>query len=148
MADHSPAQAEVAQFFDRYVTYLDEARYADWLALFSPDARYEMLLREDYVKHTNMMAIAETVRELQGRIEVGQGIERDPRTHLLTAVMIEKSDATLQAAANFAVIRRGAIACSGRYHMELARRDGELKIVRCTCVLNDAVIRGTIYLPV
>ena len=141
-------KAKLVDLFDRYVTYLDEGQYSDWLDLFTEEARYVMLLRQDYLKDTNMLAIGEGKRELAGRIEVGQGVERDARTHLLTAVMMEKVDAGLRAAANFAVVRHGGIACSGRYHMDLVERDGELRIGRCICVLNDAVIRGTIYLPV
>jgi 3-phenylpropionate/cinnamic acid dioxygenase small subunit len=148
MTADGASKAEVADLFDRYVTYLDERQYQDWLDLFTEDARYVMLLREDYVKDTNMLAIGEGKRELAGRIEVGQGVERDPRTHLLTAVILEKSTTGTRGAANFALLRHGAVACSGRYHMDLVRRDGALRIERCVCVINDAVVRGTIYLPV
>lgn len=148
MTTDGTTKAEVADLFERYVTFLDEGQYRDWLDLFTEDTRYVMLLREDYVKGTNMLAIGENKRELAGRIEVGQGVERDARTHLLTAVMLESSDTGIRGAANFAVLRHGGVACSGRYHMDLVRRDGALRIARCICVINDAVIRGTIYLPV
>jgi 3-phenylpropionate/cinnamic acid dioxygenase small subunit len=148
MTADGATKAEVADLFDRYVTYLDEGRYQNWLDLFTEDMRYVMVLREDYVKDTNMLAIGENKRELAGRIEVGQGVERDPRTHLLTAVMIEKIDRGMRGAANFALLRHGAVACSGRYYMDLVRHDGALRIERCICVINDGAIRGTIYLPV
>ena len=110
MTADGATKAEVADLFDRYVTYLDERQYQDWLDLFTEDARYVMLLREDYVKDTNMLAIGEGKRELAGRIEVGQGVERDPRTHLLTAVILEKSGTGTRGAANFALLRHGAVA--------------------------------------
>ena len=139
---------DVRELFDDYVTYLDENRFDEWLGLLTDDCYYMMLLHQDYVKGTNMVAIGEDKRRLAGRIEVGQTVERDLRTHLLTAVRVDGAGPELSAAANFAVLRKGAVSCSGRYHMTLVRQGGALKIKRCTAVLNDDVIQGTIYLPV
>jgi 3-phenylpropionate/cinnamic acid dioxygenase small subunit len=142
---------EASDLFDRYVTCLDERRFDEWLDLFADDAFYSMLLHKDYVQDTNMLAIGEDKKRLAGRIEVAQGIERDLVTHMLTAVTAEEAKdggGAVRASANFAVIRKGAIHCSGRYRLELARTGAGLKIRRCVVVLNNEVINSTIYLPV
>ena len=142
---------EAADLFDRYVTCLDERRFDEWLDLFTEDAYYSMLLHKDYVQDTNMLAIGEDKKRLAGRIEVAQGIERDLVTHMLTAVTAEETKdagAAVRSAANFAVIRKGAIHCAGRYRLELARTAAGPRIRRCVVVLNNEVINGTIYLPV
>ncbi len=142
------AKREVAELFDLYVTYLDENRFDEWLALFTDDCYYTMILHRDYVKDNNLVAIGEDKRRLAGRIEVGRTVERDLRTHLLTGVRIDETGPETLASANFAVLRKGAINCSGRYKMTLVREDGAFRIKRCTAVLNNEVIQGTIYLPV
>jgi hypothetical protein len=109
---------EASDLLDRYVTCLDERRFDEWLDLFADDAFYSMLLHKDYVQDTNMLAIGEDKKRLAGRIEVAQGIERDLVTHMLTAVTAEEAKdgaAAVRASANFAVIRKGAIHCSGRW---------------------------------
>lgn len=139
---------EVAELFDLYVTYLDENRFDEWLSLLTDDCHYTMILHRDYVNDTNLVAIGEDKRRLAGRIEVGRTVERDLRTHLLTGVRIDDAGPEISASANFAVLRKGAISCAGRYKMMLVRESGVLRIKLCTAVLNNEVIQGTIYLPV
>ena len=144
----STCKAEAADLFDRYVTCLDERRFEEWLDLFAEDAFYSMLLHKDYVLDNNMLAVGEDKKRLAGRIEVGQGVERDLVTHMVSAVFAREKGAGVEASANFAVIRRSAILCSGRYHFELVRTGDDLSIRRAVVVINNDVIQGTIYLPV
>ena len=139
---------EVADLLDRYVSYLDQRRYEEWLALFIDDCFYTMILNEDFVKDNNMVAVGEDKARLAGRIEVGKDVERDLSTHLLSAVMAEARGSEVRGSANFAVIRKGAIVCWGRYQLDLVRREGALRISRCTAILNNDIIHGIIYLPV
>ena len=139
---------EVIDIVDRYVTHLDRRRFEDWLALFTDDCYYTMILHEDYVKDNNMVAIGENKPQLAGRIEVGQNVERDRSTHLVSAVTAEAAGDEVRAEANFAVIRRGAIVCSGHYEMTLVRQQSALKVSRCKAVLANDIIHGIIYLPV
>jgi 3-phenylpropionate/cinnamic acid dioxygenase small subunit len=141
-------KSEVRDLFDRYVTLLDEKRYDEWLDLFTDDGYYAMILHDDYVKENNMTAIGEDKARLAGRIEVGRQVERDLRTHLLTAVRVREAGETIRASSNFAVLRNAELSCAGRYHMDLVRRDGDLKIERCTAVLDNDVLHETFYLPV
>jgi 3-phenylpropionate/cinnamic acid dioxygenase small subunit len=143
------SKTDVADLLDRYIALLDERRFTEWLELFTDQSYYTMILREDYAKNTNMLAIGEDKIRLAGRIEVGQNVERAFTTHLLSGLTIdEEGAASLRASCNFAVIRSGGIVCWGRYHISLVRLRNELRIERCTAVLNNNVIRGTIYLPV
>lgn len=146
-ASHQDKQ-EVAELLDQYVLALDERRFDDWLRLLADDCYYTMILLEDYVKDTNMVAIGEDKPRLKGRIEVGQGVERDPTVHLLTGLSVNNDSSGLRASSNFAVLCMGAIKCSGQYHVELVRRDGALLISRMVAVLHANVINGIIYLPV
>ncbi len=128
----------------RYVTFLDERRFDEWLALFTDDCRYTMILHNDFERGNNMVSIGENKPELAGRIEVGQNVERDRTTHMLSAVATDGAVVR----ANFAVIRKGTITVWGRYAIELVALEGELKIRRCTAVLNNEVLNETQYLPV
>lgn len=149
MTEIQSCKADVADLLDRYAAFLDERRFAEWLGLFTDDCYYTMILREDYVKATNMVAIGEDKIRLAGRIDVGQNVERKFTTHLFSGLTVEEEDeARVRASCNFAVIRGGGVFCWGRYHMSLARKPSELRIERCTAVLNNDVISGTIYLPV
>jgi salicylate 5-hydroxylase small subunit len=139
---------EVGDLLDRYVTYLDQRRYEEWLALFTDDCFYTMILNEDFVKDNNMVAVGEDKPRLAGRIEVGKDVERDLSTHLVSAVLAEPRGDGVRGTANFGVIRKGGIVGWGRYQMDLVRRDGALKISRCTAILNNDIIHGIIYLPV
>lgn len=148
MTQTDDCKQEASALIERYATLLDARRFDEWLALFTEDCTYTALLHEDDVKGTNMVAIGEDKPRLAGRIEVGQGVERDLTLHLLSAIAAAETGETIEASANFAVIRKGAISAWGRYRMELVRDGGELRIRRCTAVLNNDVIVGTIYLPV
>lgn len=139
---------EVVDLLDRYVTFLDERRFDEWLDLFTDDCYYTLILHEDYVKNTNMLAIGEDKIRLAGRIEVGKGVERGLTMHLLTAITLVEKDGVLQASSNFATIRAGVVHCWGRYQMSLARSSEGLRIERCTAILYNDSISGTIYLPV
>jgi 3-phenylpropionate/cinnamic acid dioxygenase small subunit len=148
MTEAERDKQETADLLNQYVTYLDERRFDEWLRLFSDDCYYTMILLEDYVKDTNLVAIGEDKARLAGRIEVGQTVERDPTVHLLTALSVHRTQDAIRASSNFAVLCMGAIKCSGRYHLDLTRRQGALMIERCTAVLHANVINGIIYLPV
>jgi 3-phenylpropionate/cinnamic acid dioxygenase small subunit len=139
---------DAQDLLDRYVTFLDERRFGEWLDLFADDAYYAMLMHKDYVRDTNMLAIGEDKKRLAGRIEVGQGVERDLTTHMVSALIAKPNGAGIEASANFTVIRRNALLCAGRYHLELAGNAADMKIRRCTAVLRNELIEGTIYLPV
>jgi 3-phenylpropionate/cinnamic acid dioxygenase small subunit len=139
---------EIADLLARYVTLLDERQFDEWLELFTESSYYTLILHEDYVKGNNMVAIGEDKPRLAGRIEVGRNVERDRTTHLLTATMGGDDGGEITASSNFAVVRKGAIFAWGRYYLTLARSTAGLKIERCTAVLNNDVIAGTIYLPV
>lgn len=140
---------EVIDLLNRYVRLLDDRRFDEWLALFTEDCYYTLILHEDYVKGNNMVAIGEDKARLAGRIEVGQNVERDLQLHLISAVIAEEGDrGTVEASANFAVIRGLKIHCCGRYVMTLVSENGGFKISKCTAVLNNDSIIGTIYLPV
>jgi salicylate 5-hydroxylase small subunit len=140
--------AEAVELLNRYVTFLDERRFDAWLDLFTEDCYYTMILHEDFVKNTNMVAIGEDKPRLAGRIEIGQNVERWRTTHLLTAVMAEASDSGVTLTANFAVIRKGAITVWGRYALELISTGSELKIRNATAILNNEILTDIQYLPV
>lgn len=79
-------KAQALELLDRSAMPLDERRFDKWLELFDDDPWYAMLLHKDYVADNNLLAIGEDKKRLAGRIEVGQNVERDLTTHLLSAV--------------------------------------------------------------
>lgn len=138
--------APAVALLHEYAAALDERRFDDWLALFTDDASYAMLLQRDDRDDTNLLAIGEDKPRLAGRIEVGRDVERDPTTHLLSAIRTTANEGQLKA--SFALIRRATIVCAGRYSIELADTASGLRIRRCKVVLAQDEIHGTIYLPV
>ena len=124
-------------------------QFEAWLNLFTDDCYYTMILREDFVKNNNMVAIGEDKRKLQGRIEVAENVESEATTHLLSAILLDSiSPETIEASLNFVVYRKTDLTCTGRYYFSIVPGDNGYKISSCTAVLNNDVIHGTIYLPV
>ncbi len=139
---------EVRDLFDAYAAALDNRRFDDWLALFHEDAYYGVIRHEDFVKGNNLVALGEDTTKLRARLEAGQEVDRDLRLHFLSAVEVVAVSATLDARANFFMLRNGIPSLAGRYRMELVRLDGGLKIKRCMVVLDRDVINEPIYLPI
>jgi len=131
-------------FIDEYVCALDERRGQDWLALFADDGYYAVLRHTEYVTGNNVLIIGEDMKRLRGRI--ASGFERDRRrtVHSVSGV---RGDATRCRAA-FALWSDGLPMYAGRYEMELVSVEGQLRIRKCTVVLDNDIIESPIYNPI
>lgn len=137
-ADNS-LQLEVERFLYREAMLLDEWRLQDWLALFSPQARY-IVPSTDHPQGNppeHPALIDDDLNRLQGRVTrlLSRRAHREypsSRTrHLVSNVLVTDSNATeLSVSAAFVVYRvrnRNVTQYIGRYLYELDRGEG-LKI--------------------
>jgi len=133
-------QLEVERFLYREAMLLDEWRLQDWLALFSPQARY-IVPSTDHPQGNppeHPALIDDDFTRLQGRVTrlLSRRAHREypsSRTrHLVSNVLITDSSAPeLSVSAAFVVYRmrnRNVTQYIGRYLYALERADGELKI--------------------
>ena len=64
---------EVRDLFDRYVRFLDDERYDEWLDLFSADAYYGVITHRDWSQGTNYVIVGERKPKLAERFHYSYG---------------------------------------------------------------------------
>lgn len=153
-------QHEVEQFYYQEAAFLDDRRYRDWLALFTPDIHYFMPIRRtkttkdlarEFTRPGDMAFFDDDHFMLTARvkkIETGYAWAEDPpsrQRHLVTNVRIVDQDAdTLEVETGFHFYRT-------RLHSEedtwighrkdtLRRVEGQLRIARRTIYLEQTIL--------
>jgi anthranilate 1,2-dioxygenase small subunit len=151
---------EVETFNARYAAALDKQRLADWIEMFTDDARYVVISRENFdrgllagviycenkamirdrafaLKETTMFA-PRYLRHLIGNLAVeppGEcGDIRATANYLLTQVLFDRPDAKIHQV--------------GAYHDLFRREDGRLKLAERRCVYDSLLIDNAMCLPV
>jgi len=152
---------EVLEFLYREAELLDQCRFGDWVALFTPDVRYLMPVRTTEFRARGegfqpFAFIDDDIHSLTTRIKRLQTeaawAETPPsRTrHFLSNVLVEPAPQPHEYAvgANFMVTRtrgdQGYQLFTGRREDVLRRIDsGELRIARRRILVDQTVITGT-----
>ena len=145
---------DVERFFYWEADLLDEWRLDEWLALFLPDATYEVPTTDkpDGKPEENLFIIADTLPVLRGRVERLKSVfayAESPRARTRRFVsnvrLISAEDETLVAAANFMVVRMKNGATDtyiGRYEYTLQRAaDGLFRFRRRRALLDLEALR-------
>jgi anthranilate 1,2-dioxygenase small subunit len=151
---------EIETFNTRYATALDEERLADWTEMFTDDALYVVVSRENfdrglpagliYCENKAMIrdrafALEETtmfapryLRHLIGNLAVlgedAQGNIRATANYLLMQVVFDRPDAKIHQV--------------GVYRDLFRRQDGGLKLAERRCVYDSLLIDNAMCLPV
>jgi ethylbenzene dioxygenase beta subunit len=151
---------EACRFLHREARLLDEERYADWLELFLPDARYWMPVPENRYRRdpagpyqqgrlSHFDDTLETLRFRIRRLESGLAWPEDPPTRHVYAISnievaaCEEADALLVRSV-FTVYRnkldRDQSTLMGRREDVLRRADGALRLHRRKIVLSQSLL--------
>ena len=151
---------EVDQFNAAYAAALDEQRLADWVEMFTEDAFYVVISRENADKglpvgliycdskamiYDRAFALEKTamfapryLRHIIGNLQVlgdeGQGAIRARANYAVIQVLYDRPEAKLHQV--------------GVYHDVLRRVDGVLKLAERRCVYDNLLVDNALCLPV
>jgi 3-phenylpropionate/cinnamic acid dioxygenase small subunit len=127
---------------------IDDERFEDWLALFTPDGRYELFTASPELRglspwlNVDRPSLAVYLGEMDQRVRY-----RDQRRHLIAPVRIALQDVGATVESHLAVFRtdpEGRTQCeaSGRYVDTLVRRDDGWRIARRRVELDTHIHPG------
>ena len=151
---------EIATFNNRYAAALDEQRLTDWTEMFTDDALYVILSRENFDRNLPVGLIyCENKGMIRDRAfalkETAMFAPRYLR-HLIAnqAVLSEAPDGTIVARANYVVLQvlydrpDATLHQVGVYHDKFRRVDGELKLAERRCVYDNLLVDNALCLPI
>ena len=151
-------RSEVADLYADYVACLDEGELERWPEFFVDDCRYQIVPRENYERRLPLALMScESKGMLRDRVAaVRQTSVYGPRMmrHLVSSVRVRESTRdSVAVEANFALFETPLdeptrVFNAGRYFDQLVRIDGQLKFKEKLCVLDGAVIRGSLIYPI
>jgi len=152
-------RAEVEDLYARYVEILDEGPLADWPSLFSADASYRVVTRENVDRDLPLaLILCESRAAIEDRV---YAIEKTtfalPRRtrHLVSGLRIDGSGApdTCDVEANFAVfetVEERLTIChsTGRYRDRLVRGgEGVLHFASKCCICDSPLVPNSLIVP-
>lgn len=151
---------EIERFNAAYAEALDQQRLADWSEMFTPDARYVVLSREN---EDRGMPVGLIYCENQGMIrDRAFALETTamfaPRylRHLISNLQVlgEDGDGNIKARANYIVLQvlfdrpDATIHQVGTYHDVFRRAGDGLKLAQRRCVYDNLLVPNALCIPV
>jgi anthranilate 1,2-dioxygenase small subunit len=151
---------EIETFNTLYATALDEQRLMDWVELFSDDALYVVLSRENFDRNLPVGLIyCENKGMIRDRAfalkETAMFAPRYMR-HLIANLSVEPeaNDGTIAARANYVVLQvlfdrpDATLHQVGTYYDRFRRTAKGLKLVERRCVYDNLLVPNALCLPV
>ncbi|HUI28132.1 MAG TPA: aromatic-ring-hydroxylating dioxygenase subunit beta [Candidatus Kryptonia bacterium] len=148
---------EVDELYADYVACLDEGELERWPEFFTDECLYQIVPRENYERRLPLaLVLCESKGMLEDRVvAVRQTNVYGPRVlrHLVSSLRVQAANDVVIAQANFALFETTLdeptqVFNSGRYLDRLVRVSGSLKFKEKLCVLDGAVIRGSLIYPI
>lgn len=151
---------EIETFNVRYAATLDEQRLSDWTEMFTEDATYVILSRENFDRN---MPVGLIYCEGRGMIRdrafaLSETAMFAPRylRHIIgnLEVQTEEHDGTIKARANYVVFQvlfdrpDATLHQVGVYHDVFRRENGVLKLADRRCVYDNLLVPNALCLPV
>ena len=151
---------EIATFNNRYAAALDEQRLSDWTEMFTDDALYVILSRENFDRNLPVGLIyCENKGMIRDRAfalkETAMFAPRYLR-HIIAnqAILSEAPDGAIAARANYVVLQvlydrpDATLHQVGVYYDKFRRVDGELKLAERRCVYDNLLVDNALCLPI
>jgi anthranilate 1,2-dioxygenase small subunit len=151
---------EISIFNNKYAAALDEQRLTDWTEMFTDDAMYVILSRENFDRNLPVGLIyCENKGMIRDRAfalkETAMFAPRYLR-HLIAnqAILSEAPDGTLTARANYVVLQvlydrpDATLHQVGVYYDKFRRVDGVLKLAERRCVYDNLLVDNALCLPI
>src|SRR5262245_59119823 len=151
---------EIEQFNVAYAAALDEQRVADWAEMFTEDALYVVLSRENFDRKLPVGLIyCENKGMIRDRAfatqETAMFAPRYLRHMIANQVVLgEEPDGGIVARANYVVLQvlydrpDATLHQVGVYHDKFRRVAGELKLAERRCVYDNLLVPNALCLPV
>jgi len=151
---------EIEQCNTVYAAALDEQRLMDWVELFTDDALYNIVSRENYQRGLPVGLIyCENKGMIRDRaFALKETAMFAPRylTHLIAnqQVVREEADGTIVAQANYVVLQvlfdrpDATLHQVGTYYDKFRRTDDGLKLAERQCVYSNLLVPNALCLPV
>jgi anthranilate 1,2-dioxygenase small subunit len=151
---------EVDQFNAAYAAALDEQRLADWVEMFTEDAFYIVISRENADKGLPVGLIyCDSKAMIYDRaFALEKTAMFAPRylRHIIGNLQVlgEEGEGAIRARANYAVIQvlydrpEAKLHQIGVYHDVFRRVEGELKLAERRCIYDNLLVDNALCLPV
>jgi anthranilate 1,2-dioxygenase small subunit len=151
---------EVETFNAAYAAALDEQRLSDWADMFTDDAHYVVLSRENFDRD---LPVGLIYCDSKGMIHdrafaLQQTAMFAPRylRHLIAnhQILAEERDGSIRARANYVVLQilfdrpDATLHQVGVYHDVFRRVDGALKLAKRHCVYDNLLVPNALCIPV
>jgi 3-phenylpropionate/cinnamic acid dioxygenase small subunit len=148
----------ITDLYDAYSAALDEGRYSDWAQLFTDEAVYRLVPKENYDRNLPIAIIycdGKAMIEDRAFTTVETTIAQ-PRTlrHFVTGIAVrEVVDGGYEVNANFLIVQtmldRGTeIVMSGRCVDRVVQEGGRFLFARKTCVSDTLLYPTSVVAPV
>ena len=149
---------EVEDLYAEYADVLDTEQFERWPELFTDDAFYDVIPRENYDRDMPVAIMrCESQAMMQDRVRaIRETLMFEPRyiRHLISSIRIRpEGDGMVSVTANYAVLETlmdemTKVLNAGRYVDKLVREDGELRFKEKRCVYDSSVVPNSLVYPV
>ncbi len=131
----------------RYISAVHVRDFQAWLKVYHPEGFYAVLRHTEYETGNNVLLVGEDLRRLRARFESGESRDKRRMLHSIAWIVEGKEEGSILA--GFTLWLDGRPSNCGCYEMRLVQDDqGQMKIRRCTVILDGDVIQDTVYLPI
>jgi salicylate 5-hydroxylase small subunit len=144
--------------YARYAASLDEARYDDWIDLFTEECTYRVVPRENFERKLPLATMmAESRGMLKDRIYgIRNTLYHQPyyQRHIVSGLFIREAKGDIvRTQANYAIFRTKQNEISevfnvGRYLDTVVVEDGRLKFREKICVFDSELIPNSLIYPI
>ena len=148
---------ELDDLYARYAAALDEARYDDWIDLFTEECFYRVVPRENFDRNLPLSTMmAESRGMLKDRVYgITNTLYHQPyyQRHIVSGLFIRKTEGeVIHTQANYAVFRTKQNEISevfnvGRYIDTVIVDGGRLKFREKLCVFDSELIPNSLIYP-
>ena len=149
---------EVEDLYSEYADVLDTEQFERWPELFTEDAFYDVIPRENYERDMPLAIMrCESRAMMQDRVRaIRETLMFEPRyiRHLISSIRItSEDDGTLSVTANYAVLETltdemTKILNAGRYVDRLVRENEKFRFKEKRCVYDSSVVPNSLVYPV
>ena len=149
---------EIEDLYSEYTDILDTEQLERWPELFTEDAFYDVIPRENYERDMPLAIMrCESRAMMRDRVRaIRETLMFEPRyiRHLISSIrIIPQDDGIISVTANYAVLETlmdemTKILNAGRYVDKLVRKNKKLRFKEKRCVYDSSVVPNSLIYPV
>lgn len=148
---------ELQMFLDLYARLIDEDRLEEWVELFSPEGRYEIISRENLTQGFALpLMLCENRNQISDRVMSLRkaniyNIHTD--RHILSQLHVEPTEQGWRVGANYALYQTNQEGVSslysvGRYDDLIRKVDGRLQFVSKRVIVDTGAVPSLLATPI